>query len=105
MFAFSKVFGGLRVAVVLHWEKIRHVYQLLFVEVLRRTHHRLVLVAAEITLHMLHVYEVGTLGGVSNTTSRTRSPKLYESSKPYFYMFNPVSVPDLRPELIRFITF
>ena len=75
LFAFSKVFGGLRVAVVLDWEKIRHVYQLLFVEVLRRTHHRLVLVTAEITLHMLHVYEVGTLGGVSDTTSRTRSPK------------------------------
>jgi hypothetical protein len=61
LFTFGEVFGGLRVAAVLDREKIRDVYQLFLVEILRRAHHRLMLIIAEIVLHVVHIYEIGAL--------------------------------------------
>jgi hypothetical protein len=75
MLAFSKIFGCLRIAVVLNWEKIRHVDQLFLVKVLRGTHHCLMLAAAKIALHVLHIYEVGTLSRVSDAAPRARSSR------------------------------
>lgn len=69
MFAFSKVFGCLRVSIVLNWEEIRHVDQLFLIKILRRTHHRLMLVSTEIALNMLHIDEIGSLSRVSDTSS------------------------------------
>ena len=63
-------------------------------------------VSTEIALNMLHIDEIGSLSGVSDTSSCAWSSELdYKTFMAYFYMFNPDSTPDLRPELIRLITF
>jgi hypothetical protein len=88
----------LGVAVVLNWEKIRHIDQLFLVEVSRCAHHCLMLVAAEIALHVLHIYAVRTLCGVHDAASCARSSRSDYSTVTYFFMYKPDSTPDLHPK-------
>jgi hypothetical protein len=105
LFTLCKVFCSLWVAATLGGEKVWNVHQLFLIEVLGWTHHRCLLLAAKVGLHMLHVNEVRPLRRVSDSTSCAWTPKRFICSVTYFYMFSPDSVPDLRPELILLITF
>jgi len=101
----GKIFCSLRVSTVLRWKKMRNVHKLLFVKILRRTHHSCLLIIQKVWLNLLHIYQIRTSCGVSYSSTSTRTSKSSNLKITYFYILRPESVADLRPELILLIAF